>query len=124
MGLKIVVCDDSSMSRKMIVRALPSAFRDEDVTLTQAANGLEALEAYHAGKADLMFLDLTMPQMDGFQVLERLKAEDANVIVVVISADIQPEAQRRVKELGAAAFIRKPVREDVLQETLHNIGLV
>ncbi|WP_369600242.1 response regulator [Hahella sp. SMD15-11] len=124
MALKIVVCDDSSMSRKMIMRALPSAFREEDVTITQAANGREALDAYHAGKADLMFLDLTMPEMDGFAVLEHLKAEEANVIVVVISADIQPEAQRRVKELGAAAFVRKPVREDVLQETLHTIGLV
>lgn len=124
MPLKIVICDDSSISRKWILKALPAAFKAQDVTITQASNGREAIEAYRAGLAELMFLDLTMPEMDGFSVLETLKAEDANIIVIVISADFQAEAQRRVQELGAAAFIRKPVTEENLQSTLHSIGLV
>lgn len=86
------------MARKMLIKSLPSTW---DVDVTQAANGQEALDAYRAGRADVMFLDLTMPVMDGYQVLENLQQEGLNSFVIVVSADIQPLAQERVKKLGA-----------------------
>lgn len=58
MATPITIVDDSGISRKMITKSLPPGW---DVEITQASNGLEALEAYHAGKAEMMFLDLTMP---------------------------------------------------------------
>ena len=85
--LKVLIVDDSAMSRKMVMKALPPGFEAE---ISQAANGEEALAAYHAGNAEVIFLDLTMPVMDGFRALEPLKREDANAVVIVISADIQP----------------------------------
>jgi len=82
------------------------------------------LVAYHEGKAEVIFLDLTMPVLDGFQTLEKLKREDANAVVIVISADIQPQAQQRVRELGASAFVKKPITPEAMQKALYEIGLI
>jgi two-component system chemotaxis response regulator CheY len=121
MSVPITVVDDSKISRKMVIKALPP---DWDVEITQAENGEEALEAYRAGKAEVMFLDLTMPVMDGYQVLESLQKEQLNTFVFVVSADIQPDAQERVKKLGAMAFIKKPVSTEVINQVLKEYGII
>lgn len=121
MPTPILVVDDSPMARKMLIKALPSKW---DVDITQAGNGEEALAAYRAGKADIMFLDLTMPVMDGFEVLDALQKEGLNSFVIVVSADIQPIAQERVKKLGAMAFVKKPVASDVIESVLKQYGVV
>ena len=121
MSTPVLVCDDSAMARKMLIKALPAEW---DIEITQAANGLEALAAYRAGKAEVMFLDLTMPEMDGFTVLETLRAEGLNTFVVVVSADIQPLAQERVLSLGAVAFVKKPVNPAEIQTILKQSGMV
>ncbi|MCJ8169477.1 response regulator [Atopomonas sediminilitoris] len=119
--MKVLIVDDSSMSRKLVMRALPEDFATQ---ITQAGNGVEALEAFHSGAAEVIFLDLTMPVMDGFNTLEALKKEDANAIVIVISADIQPIAQERVRNLGAAAFVKKPITPEAMEQALFDVGLI
>jgi CheY-like chemotaxis protein len=121
--MKVLITDDSSLARKLLLKALPESLTDE---VSQAANGEEALAAYEAGQAELMFLDLTMPVMDGFQTLEHLHKIEANVIVIVIvvSADIQPQARELVMALGAAAFIKKPISSEAMLATLHEIGVL
>lgn len=121
MPTPVLVCDDSAMARKMLIKSLPPEW---DIEITQAANGLEALDAYRAGKAEIMFLDLTMPEMDGYGVLENLQKEGLNSFVVVVSADIQPIAQDRVRQLGAIAFCKKPVNPAEIQEILKKYGIV
>lgn len=121
MAVSILVVDDSPIARKMLIRALPPEW---DVEISQASNGFEALAAYRAGKVDVMFLDLTMPDMDGFQVLETLRKEDLNCLVIVVSADVQDLAQERVKRLGAITFIRKPITAEGLGEVLKQYGIV
>ncbi len=121
MPLPVLVVDDSAMARKMLIKSLPP---DWDVEISQAANGIEALEAYRAGKAAVMFLDLTMPEMDGYQVLEALRKEDLNSMVIVVSADIQPLAQQRVMSMGAIAFVKKPVSPEVINAVLKEYGVI
>jgi len=111
MALSVLVVDDSALARKILINALPE---DWDIEVQQASSGAEALRLYHEGKASVMFLDLTMPDMDGFQVLVQLKREDLNVFVIVVSADIQPGAVERVKQLGAIAFVKKPASTEKL----------
>lgn len=120
MPTPILVVDDSPMARKMLIKSLPPGW---DVEITQAGNGEEAMVAYRAGKADVMFLDLTMPVMDGYQVLEALQKEDLNSFVIVVSADIQPIAQERVLKLGAIAFVKKPVTTEVMESVLKKYGV-
>ncbi|MCB1932241.1 MAG: response regulator [Candidatus Accumulibacter sp.] len=121
MSVSVLVVDDSPMARKMLVRALPP---DWDITITQASNGAEALLHYRQGKVDVMFLDLTMPEMDGYQVLEALRREDLNCLVIVVSADIQEAAQARVLAMGAISFIKKPVDPERIRAVLKEYGLL
>ncbi len=120
MPTPILICDDSSLARKQMTRALPDAW---DVHVSYAANGLEALEAIRAGKGDVLFLDLNMPDMDGYEVLEAIRREDLPALVIVVSGDIQPEAHRRVMKLGALDFIKKPVDTGKVEDILDRYGI-
>ena len=120
-SISITIVDDSKMSRKAVMRALPSELHDN---VHEAANGIEALEKFSEGKADVMFLDLTMPIMDGFEVLSELKKQKARNFVFVLSADIQPTSQQKVLELGAVSFLKKPLDAFMLKELLHEVGLI
>lgn len=120
MTLPVLICDDSSMARKQMARALP---RDWDVKVSFADNGLEGLEGVKAGDGEVLFLDLNMPVMDGFQVLQEIRAQDLPTMVIVVSGDIQPEAYQRVMQLGALAFLKKPVAADQLEEILDQYGI-
>lgn len=121
MAVRVLVVDDSAMARRMLIKSLPPEW---DVEVAQASNGIEALDVYRAGKVDLMFLDLTMPDMNGFEVLDTLRRNDMNCLVIVVSADVQPEAQQRVKEMGAIAFVRKPVDAAKLSSVLRDYGVL
>lgn len=121
MPVSVLVVDDSPIARKMLIRSLPAEW---DIEITQASNGFEALAAYRAGKVDVMFLDLTMPEMDGYQVLETLRSEDLNCLVIVVSADVQERAKERALQLGAIAFIQKPVSAVGLSEVLKQYGML
>lgn len=120
-AVSLLICDDSNLARKQLLRSLPS---DGQLDIHLATNGREALERIRQGDIDVLLLDLTMPDMDGFEVLAALRAERLNCQVVVISADIQEEAVRRVLDLGALAFVRKPADPIHLQQTLASLGLI
>ncbi|EJM20635.1 response regulator with CheY-like receiver, AAA-type ATPase, and DNA-binding domains [Pseudomonas sp. GM18] len=119
--IPLLVCDDSNMARKQVLRALPA---DWPVSVTEAADGRQAMEAIRRGLGQVVLLDLTMPQMDGYQVLSALRAEGLRAHVIVISGDVQEEAIRRVRELGALAFLKKPFDENELRQTLSQLGLL
>lgn len=109
------------MARKQVLRALPA---DWPVSVTEAGNGREAMDAIRRGLGQVVLLDLTMPEMDGYQVLSALRAEGLKAQVIVISGDIQEEAVRRVRELGALAFLKKPFDENELRQILNQLGLL
>ena len=121
MATPLLICDDSNMARKQVQKSLPASW---DVEITFAVNGAEGLEAIRAGRGEIVFLDLTMPVLDGFGVLETIRAEDLNAVVIVISGDIQPQAKERVMSLGALDFIQKPINPEKLYATLEKFGLL
>ncbi|MFI8738594.1 response regulator [Ectopseudomonas toyotomiensis] len=118
--IPLLVCDDSNMARKQLIRALPPEW---PVSLSQANNGEEALALIRQGLGPVMLLDLTMPVLDGYQTLAALRAEGLSSKVIVVSGDVQEEAVRRVRELGALAFIKKPADPEVLRQTLIDLKL-
>lgn len=118
--IPLLVCDDSNMARKQLIRALPAEWQ---VSLSQASNGEEALASIRQGLGQVMLLDLTMPVLDGYQTLAALRAEGLSSQVIVVSGDVQEEAVRRVRELGALAFIKKPADPEILRQTLIDLKL-
>lgn len=121
MSIPLLICDDSAMARKQVKRSLPEGW---DVNLIMATNGVEGMEAIRSGQGEMVFLDLTMPELDGYGVLDSIQKEGHKCIVIVISADIQPEARERVMALGALDFIKKPIDSKKLQDVLKKYGLI
>lgn len=120
MSYSILVCDDSSVARKQVIRSLKNAL---EVSITQAANGVEALKLLNTQHIDLVCLDLTMPELDGLGVLKAIKELSMECFVIVISADIQSTMRERVRKLGAIEFIEKPVPAERLINLLHKYGI-
>ncbi|MFC3914241.1 response regulator [Pseudaeromonas sharmana] len=118
--MNILICDDSAFARKQMARALPD---DWSVTLHFAENGQQGVEQILSGHGDLVFLDLTMPVMDGYQVLRTLRDENIRSRVIVVSGDIQPEARSEVMALGALDFIKKPCSSEQISHLLRRLGL-
>lgn len=120
MTTRVVICDDSSFAQKQLTRALPEEWSIEP---TYASHGQQAMDALAKTRAQVMFLDLNMPVMDGYAVLEAIQKNGTPVKVVVVSGDIQPEAYKRVMELGALAFIKKPVDKEEMHGVLEQVGI-
>lgn len=111
---KILIVDDVVENRDLLLRRLTRlGFRSID----QAANGIEALAAIGAKDYDLVLLDIMMPELDGFGVLETLKRDGRinHLPIVVISALSEIDPVVRCIELGAADFIVKPFNPTLLR---------
>ena len=111
MNQKILIVDDSALSRRTLRRILESAGYE----VVEADDGMIALELYFLEKPSLVLLDLVMKGMYGLDVLVKLREMDPKALVVVASADIQSSTRKLVDEAGALAFINKPfVSEQVI----------
>ncbi|WP_375749510.1 response regulator [Vibrio sp. HN007] len=118
MSYPVMICDDSALARKQMARSLPSSLGAD---ITFAVNGIDALEKLEQQSFKLLFLDLTMPELDGFGTLEEIRKKRIDVSVVVVSGDIQPKAKAKVEALGAVAFIQKPIDKELLKKVLREL---
>jgi two-component system chemotaxis response regulator CheY len=114
MKSKILVVDDSGLARRMVRKTLEDLGHEVD----EASDGAQALEQYALNRHDLVILDLLMHGMYGVEVLRQLKELNADVPVIIASADIQKTTRDQVKEFGAAAMVNKPVSAEQLAEVL------
>ncbi|MEO0854760.1 MAG: response regulator [Cyanobacteria bacterium J06648_11] len=101
----ILVTDDAAFTRRMIRKALVE--NDEHVVI-EASNGVECLEMLDSHSPDCILLDLLMPELDGYGVLEAVRDRGLKTPVIVLSADIQDSARKQCMELGAYAMLKKP----------------
>lgn len=105
MSRRVLVVDDSGLARRR-VRAILEAAGYE---VTEAEDGMAALEQYFVEKPDVVLLDLVMKGMYGLEVLSRLREMDPGARVIVVSADVQTSSHELVAQGGAAGFLVKPV---------------
>jgi len=122
MGLSILIVDDSRMVRKIMTKAVSQAA--PGATISDASDGAEALEKIRQTAYDLMLLDINMPNVDGFEVLQAMRDEGISLKTFVISANIQPKAVERVKGLGALGFIEKPGNREKVETALKEHGIL
>ena len=101
----ILIVDDIPMNIKVLSQSL----RD-DYTVTFATGGKEALDRIKASPPDLILLDVMMPDMDGFEVCKRLKAEETTQHIPVIFLTAKQEAEDAIKGItvGGDDYIIKP----------------
>jgi len=108
---KVLVADDDVVNRQV----LAELFKPEHTVLL-AKNGVQALERAARHLPDLILLDVVMPDMDGYEVLRRLRADaqTAHITVIFISGLGRPEDEANGLKMGAADYISKPFNETVV----------
>jgi len=119
--MRVLIVDDSRLARLMLRRVLPPPLAADVI---EASGGNEALARVASETIDVMFLDLTMSDLDGYQVLESLQKAGHMPTTIVVSADVQPLAQERARRLGAIAFVPKTVNQRDLAAVLQSAGLL
>ena len=116
----LVVEDKASLSQM-----LQFLFLSKGLNVQIAFNGIEALEKVGGISPDLILLDIMMPQMDGFEVLERLKGnpDTAGIPVIMLTARKSREDMEKARHLGAVEYITKPFKAvEVVDKVLRHIG--
>src|SRR5262249_42195941 len=110
---RILVIDDETSNLEVLRRILSRAGFAHIETTTDAR---EAAELYVKQRPDLILLDLHMPHLDGFQVMDQLNdiAEASYLPILILSADLTPEARREALSRGAKDFVGKPFQQDEL----------
>jgi two-component system cell cycle response regulator len=107
---KLLTIDDSKTIRMILQRA----FKEYACTLIEASNGEEGLKAAAEHNPDLIILDITMPQMDGIQMLTLLREKGDNTPVVMLTAEGGSTSVQRAGHLGVRDYIAKPFQNEAL----------
>ena len=121
MSPSVLIVDDDPFIRKLVATTL------EDVAgfeLKEAANGREALEVAGESPPELVFLDVDMPEVDGYEACRRLRADPATAqaTIVMLTAAVGDEAEREAEEAGADLFLSKPFSPLALLKLVHDLG--
>ncbi len=111
---KILLVDDE----RAIVKILSIKLRVSGYDVITACNGEEALRLTDSEKPDLILLDIIMPKVDGFQVLERLRGRP-DLPVIALSARL--ENARKARDLGVKDFLTKPFEVDELVSRINSV---
>jgi two-component system, chemotaxis family, chemotaxis protein CheY len=117
--VKILVTDDSKLARLSLIKTLKEF--EPSAEFLEAENGLIAVELFKKEHPRVVFLDLTMPVMDGFEALKQIITLDPKAQVIVVSADIQTQAQKQVLELGAKMMVPKPISNEKMVTILNQL---
>ena len=112
----IMIVDDSNYTRRTHRRMIEA----DGHVVHEASTGMAAIEGFFVHRPDLVLLDLTMEDMGGMEVLERLRQLDASARVIVVSADVQRSTAKLVAESGALAFLGKPVSAEGLRQAVRD----
>lgn len=104
-ALRILLVDDHAVVRQGLMRLLSGA--NENWAIQEAAHGFEALDALRASAFDLVVLDLSMPRMNGFDVVRRIRRDFPGVFVLVLTMHSEEQYAVRAFEAGAQGFVTK-----------------
>jgi len=121
-GTKVLIVDDS----KTMVAALSRMLRENHFTTLEAYDGAAALEILRVSRPDLIFLDIVMPGLSGFDVLRRIRrSQDVGTVpVIVMSGNEAATEEYYVRRIGADDFMRKPCsRAEVFSRVERLLGL-
>ena len=120
MARTVLIVEDSDTSADTLEIALLSL---PDVSVAHAATGRKAWQLIQHEAVAAIVTDLHMPHMDGFELIERVRAAGgaAHVPIIVISGDSDPGTPEKVRRLGADAYFTKPYSPAAVRETLERL---
>jgi two-component system chemotaxis response regulator CheY len=114
--MRVLIVDDSKAMRMIVMRTLRQA--GFEATVTEAVDGIDALEKARADDFDLVLADWNMPRLDGLGLLEALRAEGDDTRFGLITSESNPDMRSLAMEAGAAFVIIKPFNEETLRAAI------
>lgn len=121
MAKTVLVVDDSAMMRKIVIKNLKeSGF---DVSVVEAADGKEGLEAFQKGGVDVVLSDWNMPNMDGITMVKEIRKEDPDkkVPIIMITTEGSVDKVKEAVMAGANNYLAKPFTPETFKEKLGKI---
>lgn len=114
--MEVLLVEDDPTNRTMIARRL----RRHDFTVRETATAEEALEQIRSDHPDVVLMDLSLPEMDGYEATRELKGNEAteSIPVLVVTANAMEEDREQAFEAGCDEFVTKPVDMDELTEKI------
>jgi YesN/AraC family two-component response regulator len=113
----ILIVDDEKLIRMSLERLLSS-----DYTVYTASNGKEGLDIFRRiGNIDIVLSDILMPVMDGFKMIETVRSENPDIIIIALTAVYSGENVTEVMEKGADAYLMKPLDIPNLEQTIKKL---
>ncbi len=117
--ISVLIVDDVSNMRSL----LASSLRSLDITnILEASSSLDAIEIYQNKKSDIIFLDLQMPKVDGFEALKQIREINNNAFIVIVSGENSIINVKKAIQLGANGFIVKPYKLGKIQEMIEKLN--
>jgi twitching motility two-component system response regulator PilH len=118
-NLKVLVVDDYEKMRQRICAIL----RQLSLNISEASNGVEALKILRKEKFDMVFTDIVMPEMDGFELCEEIRktSDWVDMPVVVISTHYDSNYIVKALRHGADDYIPKPIDLETVEKVLHRV---
>jgi len=119
---EILIVDDSQVMRQMVMACLRA---EVGLAFTEAASGLEAIEKLSLGQFALVVLDLNMPDINGFEVVEFIRGQDTlrDLPILVVTTRGDESSRAQALEVGATAFMTKPFTpEEILAQVRALLG--
>jgi CheY-like chemotaxis protein len=120
---RLLVVDDSEVNRKLLAKI----FQPVGFQVREAANGVEALAVWEAWEPHLIWLDMRMPVMDGYETTRRIKATTRGMatVVIALTASALEEDKAVILSEGCDDYLRKPFREeDLFDAIVRHLGVV
>lgn len=118
MSLRFLIVDDTRFMRLMLTDILRKL--DYEVA-GEADNGERAIELYREYKPDIVFMDISMPGMDGVEALTHIRRADPDAIVIICSAVSQQELIEGAMAQGASGYVMKPFKPKQIREVIEKV---
>ena len=116
--VKVIVVDDDVDTVEVFCEYLEI----KDITVVgRGYNGKTAVELYEKFKPDIALLDVMMPEYDGFFGLANIRQINPYAKVIMVTADLTADTEKKLKSLNASAVIYKPYEIDSVIDTIHNV---
>ena len=118
MKKKILIVEDVEMNRDLLVQLL-----EDDYELAEASDGKEGLEKIGSEKPDLVLLDISLPEMDGYEVTRAVRADTsiADIPIIAVTAHAMAGDEEKALEAGCNDFLTKPIDEEELWQKVEKL---
>lgn len=116
---KVIVVDDDHDTVEVFCEYL--AIKDIKV-LGRGYNGKEAIELYQKFKPEVVLLDVMMPEYDGFYGLKHIREIEPNAKIIMVTADLTSDTEKKLQELRASAILYKPYEIDSVVDTIEKVS--